>query len=83
RTLQQQQIVDIQEDKTFDVIGIYIQDSYASIALLQIQNGDVVADRHWSIYAKGQDKTSIMHAFLSHFDLGDEIRNIWPKNIIL
>lgn len=83
RKLQQQQIVDIQEDKTFDVIGIYMQDSYASIALLQIQNGDVVADRHWSIDAKGQDKTSIMHAFLSHFYLGDEIRNIWPKNIIL
>ncbi|QUE32148.1 excinuclease ABC subunit UvrC [Francisella philomiragia] len=83
RKLQQQQIVDIQEDKTFDVIGIYMQDSYASIALLQIQNGDVVADRHWSIDAKGQDKTSIMHAFLSHFYLGDEIRNIWPKNIII
>lgn len=55
RKLQQQQIVDIQEDKTFDVIGIYMQDSYASIALLQIQNGDVVADRHWSIDAKGQE----------------------------
>ncbi|MFV9972972.1 MAG: excinuclease ABC subunit UvrC [Francisella endosymbiont of Hyalomma asiaticum] len=83
RKLQQQQIVDIQADKTFDVIGIYMQDNYASITLLQIQNGNVVADRHWSIYAKGQDKTSIMHAFLSHFYLGDEIRNIWPKNIIL
>ncbi|MDE5035636.1 excinuclease ABC subunit UvrC, partial [Francisella tularensis subsp. holarctica] len=55
RKLQQQQIVDIQEDKTFHVIGIYMQDSYASIALLQNQNGDVVADRHWSIDAKGQD----------------------------
>ncbi|QIV96154.1 excinuclease ABC subunit C [Allofrancisella inopinata] len=83
RKLQQQQIVDIQLDKTFDVVGIYLQDNYASIALLQIQNGDVVADKHWSIDAKGQDKTSIMHAFLSHFYLGDEIRNIWPKNIIL
>ncbi|QLE78759.1 excinuclease ABC subunit UvrC [Francisella sp. Scap27] len=83
RKLQQQQIVDIQADKTFDVIAIHLQDNYASIALLQIQNGDVVADKHWSIDAKGQDKTSIMHAFLSHFYLGDEIRNIWPKNIIL
>ncbi len=83
RKLQQQQIVDIQSDKTFDVIGIYMQESYASIALLQIQNGDVVADRQWSIDAKGQNKTSIMRAFLSHFYLGDEIRNIWPKNIIL
>jgi excinuclease ABC subunit C len=83
RKLQQQQIVDIQADKTFDVIAIHLQDNYASIALLQIQNGDVVADRHWSIDAKGQDKTAIMHAFLSHFYLGDEIRNIWPKNIIL
>ncbi|AXA33449.1 excinuclease ABC subunit UvrC [Francisella adeliensis] len=83
RKLQQQQIVDIQADKTFDVIAIHLQDNYASIALLQIQNGDVVADRHWSIDAKGQDKTSVMHAFLSHFYLGDEARNIWPKNIIL
>ncbi|AJC48994.1 excinuclease ABC subunit UvrC [Allofrancisella guangzhouensis] len=83
RKLQQQQIVDIQTDKTFDVIGVYLQDTYASIALLQVQNGDVVADKHWSIDAKGQDKTSIMHAFLSHFYLSDEIRNIWPKNIIL
>jgi excinuclease ABC subunit C len=24
-----------------------------------------------------------MQAFLSHFYLGDEIRNIWPKNMIL
>ena len=47
-----------------------MQESYASIALLQIQNGDVVADRQWSIDAKGQDKTSIMKAFLSHFYLG-------------
>ncbi|ASG67752.1 excinuclease ABC subunit C [Francisella halioticida] len=83
RKLQQQQIVDIQVDKTFDVVGIYMQDNYASIALLQIQNGDVVADRHWNIDAKNQDKTSIMHTFLSHFYLSDEIRNIWPKNIIL
>lgn len=81
RKLQQQQIVDIQADKTFDVIAIHLQDNYASIALLQIQNGDVVADKHWSIDAKGQDKTSIMHAFLSHFYLGDEIRNIWPKTL--
>ncbi|MGQ4004715.1 excinuclease ABC subunit UvrC [Francisellaceae bacterium CB52] len=83
RKLQEQQIVDIQSDKTFDVIGIHLQDNSAGIALLQIQNGDVVADRHWSIDAKGQSKTAIMQAFLSHFYLGDEIRNIWPKNIIL
>jgi excinuclease ABC subunit C len=83
RKLQEQQIVDIQADRSFDVVGIHIQDNYAGIALLQIQNGNVVADRHWSIDAKGQDKTVIMQAFLSHFYLGDEIRNIWPKNIIL
>ncbi len=51
RKLQEQRIVDIQADKTFD--------------------------------AKGRDETAIMQAFLSHFYLGDEIRNIWPKNIIL
>ncbi len=83
RKLQEQQIIDIQVDKTFDVLGIHLQDNSAGIALLQIQNGDVVADRHWSIDAKGQSKTAIMHAFLSHFYLGNEIRNIWPKNIIL
>ena len=83
RNLQQQQIVDIQTDKTFDVVGIHLQDSYASIVLLQIENGNIIADRHWNIDNKGQDSTSIMHAFLSHFYLSDEIRNIWPKNIIL
>ncbi|APC97825.1 excinuclease ABC subunit UvrC [Francisella frigiditurris] len=83
RKLQEQQIIDIKSDKTFDVIGVYLQDGYASIALLQIINGNIAADKHWSIDAKGQDETSVMQAFLSHFYLGDEIRNIWPKNIIL
>ncbi len=83
RKLQEQQIIDVKTDKSFDVIAIHLQDGYASIALQQVSNGNVIADKHWSIDAKGQNETEILKAFLSHFYLGDEIRNIWPKNIIL
>ncbi|MDE5020903.1 UvrB/UvrC motif-containing protein, partial [Francisella tularensis subsp. holarctica] len=35
RKLQQQQLVDILEDKTVDVSGVYMQDSYARVEFLQ------------------------------------------------
>ncbi|MBK2126333.1 excinuclease ABC subunit UvrC [Fangia hongkongensis] len=82
--LQQQQIVDQPFVESFHIIALLKVQAKASIVLLELQQGKIQADKHWVIdVAEEETEHDILQAFLAHYYLANEMRNLWPKEIIL
>ncbi|WP_119342586.1 excinuclease ABC subunit UvrC [Facilibium subflavum] len=82
--IQQQQIIDQVSLRSFHVIGIASIMQKACVSLLEISQGKVEYDRHWFIDIDMlQEKEDVISAFLLHYYLSDQSRNLWPEQVIL
>jgi excinuclease ABC subunit C len=84
RKLQEQQSVDTDEDGLMEVFAVANIGFEYVVVMLQVLNGKVVGDQHWFVKLKDMDEDDqVLGSLLSHYYFSNELRSMWPKQVIL
>jgi excinuclease ABC subunit C len=84
RKLQEQQYMNAQSDKNYEVIGVHEGIKSVGVSLLQVSQGKVLGEKSWLIKSSNKidgAKKAIEQLFIEHYLTTD--RSLWPDSIII